>query len=675
MKRQILIESRCTFAAVLKSLVSFWMFVLLMLLTSTTIYAQADSVNLMVSSGQTGEIPRSESFHNIQIITASEIDQFNFQTISEVLQYSLNNFSVYSGKEGYNLNYAGTGRKNVRILLNGLPLYQTSIDNFDLSKIALIDVERIEILTGSMGVFYGPNAVFATVNIISAEHTRKVLHVRTNINTTSNGDINAIAKGTVNVGRHTIGLGVGQYFFSGVGGTDSFRVSQWKPRLRTQTELNYTYRILNDLNAFFSATHINSRTQDRGYPVANTLRAYDVDQRVNQSIFHGGIFGKISKYHTIDFSHSFTRYDYNNDKTVKILSDLTVFQNNDRTAFDRLKYDEYYNHFKISKISAKHKLNYDAGLEFSHQRDKERSILSTVKTNITQLSVLGKADYKTSENLKFRAGFRYTNSNKFKTKPIMELGLKYKMSETANFIANYSKGYRTPTFNEMFYTFENPELNITGNLKLQSESFNRFSTTLRIKSDKVLFFTNLYWVNSNNGIQLSLIDPDMQLYQFVNVRSAKLLGQNINIVHQGESLRLEFSASNNGINQYPEEIGSYYFSQELLFKTIYRIASTNTTIGFVSKYQGEQREIRENAFGVIEDFKQNGFWLVDFSIRQQLFDKPIYAHIGVKNITNTLNVGGSYLALDRISNENINNRIPISIDYGRRIWFSIITGF
>lgn len=675
MKRQVYVQTRLTFATVLNSRLLFGLCTFLVCFTNSKTSAQTDSINTMVSTGQTDKISRNQSFHNIQVITADEIDLFNFQTISEVLQYSLNNFSVYGGKEGYILNYAGTGRKNVRILLNGLPMYQTSIDNFDLSKIGLTEIERIEILIGSTGVYYGANAVFATVNIITLEPSSQLIHVRTNINSSSNGDLNAVAKGTVNFGRHSAGFGIGQYFFSGVGGTDSFRVSQWKPRLRTQMEFNYKYRILSDLNAFFSAVHISSRTQDRGYPVPNTLRAYDVDQRVNQSIFHGGIVGKISKYHTIDFSHSFTRYHLNNDKTVKILSDLAVYKNEDRSAFDRLKYDEYYNHFKISKISDKHKFNYEAGLEFSHQRDQERSILSTVKTNITQISVLASANYKTSENLSLRSGIRYTSSNKFNTKPLYELGLKYRMSEAADFIANYATGYRTPTFNEMFYTFENPDLNITGNLKLQSEIFNRFATTLRIKSDKALFYTNLFWVNSTNGIQLSLIDPDIQLYQFVNVRSSKLIGQNVNIVHYGDNLRLEFSVSNNGINQYPEEVGSYYFSQQLLFKTFYNFKKVNTTVGFISKYQGKHLETRENALGEIEDFKQGGFWLVDFSVRTQLFDKPIYAQIGIKNLTNTLNVGGSYLALDRISDENINNKIPISIDYGRRIWFSVITTF
>ena len=241
---------------------------------------------------------------------------------------------------------------------------------------------------------------------------------------------------------------------------------QWKPRLRQHTGFYYTYRILNDLKAYFSANLISTRVQDRGYPIPNTLRAYDTDQRVKHRIFHAGITGKISKYHTVDFSHSYTNYSLNNHRTIKILSDLSTIENQDRNAFDRLHYDEYYNQFRISKVSDEHKLNYEAALEFSHQRDLERSILSAVKTNITQLAVLGNLSYKVDDLLNLKGGMRYTNSNKFSTPLIYELGMKYLMSPTATFIAQYSKGFRTPTFNEMFYTFENPELNILGNLKL-----------------------------------------------------------------------------------------------------------------------------------------------------------------------------------------------------------------
>ena len=653
----------------------FCIFFLLVLTQITTASAQFDSLDCAISTGQTGEIQRSNSFHNLQIITAEEIQLFNFQTVNDVLQYCLNNFSIYTGKEGYTLNYVGTGRKNVRMLLNGLPIFQNSIDNFDLSKIAISNVHHIEILTGSNSVFYGSNAVIATINVITKRPVNRVWQGQVNLNTSSKGNINTFAKATVNFGRHSMSLGFGNYFFSGVGGTDSLRVFQWKPQIRSQTEISYSYRLLNEVRAYFSTNFISSRVQDRGYPVTNTLRTYDTEQKVNHDIIHAGIIGKISKYHQFDFSHTYIRYHLNNEKTVKLLNDLTTIPDRNRNAYDELKYDEYYNHIKISKTSDKSKFDYETGLEFTHQRDLERSVLSAVKTNITEISALANVVYKTSENLRLKAGLRYANSNKFATKPLYELGLKYMMSDNVELVSNLSRGYRNPTFNELFYTFENPNLNISGNLKLQSESFSQFNTTFRITSKKSWFYTNVYWVNSQNGIQLALVDAKKQLYQFINVKSSKLLGQNVNFAYKSDPLRLEFSVSNNGINQYPKEIGSYYFSQELLFKTLYTIKSADLTLGFISKYQGGRNETREDALRNLNDFTQQGFWLLDFSLRKKLFHKPVYAHVGLKNITNTLNVAGSYLSLDRLSDGSINTTIPISIDYGRRIWFSVTTEF
>lgn len=628
----------------------------------------------LVSTGQTGTIPVRSSFHNVRILTTEEIELLNFQTLNDVLQYCINNFSVYQGKDGYSLNYMGTGRKNVKFLLDGLPIFQTSIDNVDLSSISLIDVERIEILNGASGVFNGPNAALATINIITRSRYTRPWHHKLNINTSSKGDLNGSAKGTFNYGRNSISLSHAQYFFSGVGGKDSSRVFQWKPRLRNQTGIYYTYRILNDLKAYFSSNLIYSRVQDRGYPIPNTLRAYDTEQKVSHNIFHAGITGKISKYHTIDFSHSYTNYLLVNKRTIKILSDLSTIENEDRNAFDRLHYDEYYNQFRISKVSDVHKLNYEAALEFSHQRDLERAVLSAVKTNITQLAVLGNISYKADENVDLKGGIRYTNSNKFSTPLIYELGMKYKMSPTATFVAQYSKGYRTPTYNEMFYTFENPELNILGNLNLQSETFNQFNATLKITSDNLLVSTNLYWANSNNGIQLTQVDTTRQLYQFVNNKASKLMGQNVTVVYHSKALNLEFAASNNGINQFPRELGSFYFSQELLGKVWYKLPKEGINIISIVKYGSKRNETRENALGDLEDFRlETGYWLWDIAVRVKLFNRPIFGSIGLKNITNTFDIGGAYLPVDRFSDEEINQKIPISIDYGRRVWFSLVS--
>ncbi len=641
-----------------------------------TSFGQNANSQAQISTGQTGSISQDQSFQNIQIITAEEIELLNYQTLNDALRFTLNNFSVYLGKDGYALNYNGTGRKNIKFLLNGMPIFQTSIDNFDLDKISLMGVERIEIIRGSSSVFNGANASLATVNIITQKPNNKIWNGKVSLNTSSKGGINIYAKGAFNFARHSLSLAMGQYFFSGVGGTDSFRVSQWKPRLRNHAQFHYSYKILNDLKAYFTINRIYSITQDRGYPIPNTLRAYDTDQKVNHTIISTGIIGKISKYHSIDFSQSYTNYSLNNYNTVKILSDLNTIEDDEQKGFDKLHYDEYFNQIKMSKVSDKHDLNYELGLEFSHQRDLERSILTTVKTNITQLALLGNVTYRLNNDLKFKTGVRFTTSNKFTTKPIYEIGMRYKMTDSATLTTNYTRGFRTPTFNEMFYTFENPELNIIGNLNLESEMYNQFNTTLRIKSKNVIVYTNLFWANSKNGIQLALIDPSNQLYQFINNKASRLMGQNFIVTRRGDQLDLTFAVSNNGINQFPEEIGNYYFSQELMAKTLYKIKKIDMSLIAAAKHSSRRRETRKNALGDLEEFEQDhGFWLIDVSIKQRLFGKSVYAFLGMKNITNTLDVSGTYLPIDRLSDNEINSKVPISIDYGRRYWFSIVSEF
>ena len=170
-----------------------------------------------------------------------------------------------------------------------------------------------------------------------------------------------------------------------------------------------------------------------------------------------------------------------------------------------------------------------------------------------------------------------------------------------------------------------------------------------------------------------VIDTTRQLYQFVNNKASKLMGQNVDVIHHGKRWNIEFSVSNNGINQYPKEIGNFYFSQELLGKVWFKIPKQGVNIIAISKYTSGRNETRENALGVLEDFSQDGFWLVDIALRVKLFNRPIYGSIGMKNITNTFDVAGSYLPVDRLSNEEINQKIPLSIDYGRRIWFSLVS--
>jgi hypothetical protein len=188
-------------------------------------------------------------------------------------------------------------------------------------------------------------------------------------------------------------------------------------------------------------------------------------------------------------------------------------------------------------------------------------------------------------------------------------------------------------------------------------------------------YTNLFWINSQNNIELQLIDSATQQYQFNNNRSSKIMGQSVNISRNGERLNVLIAANNIGINQYPEELGNYYFSQEILFKLSYKLETAGMVFTSAGKFTGTRDETRRNSFGELEDYEQSSFWLVDISVKKRLFQTPFYALIGLKNMTNTFNVASVYRPVDRFSDDEINREESLSIDYGRRYWFSILATF
>ncbi|MFT4521626.1 MAG: outer membrane receptor for ferrienterochelin and colicins [Bacteroidia bacterium] len=622
-------------------------------------------------TGSLSPYSSSSALHIVRVVTHEQIVMMNAQNLNDVLRYVINSFSVYSGKDGYNLDFFGNGRKNVKILLNGMPIWQSSIDKIDINQLSVMDVDRIEIMYGSSGVLYGSNASSGVINIISKVRRDKIAQVVSNFNTNSKGETNIFVKPHFNLGRHELDLGYGRYFFGGYEGGDSGRVYQWKPSRRITTEINYKYSILNGLKFYFSMLYIHNLAQDRSYPIPNTLRVYDTEQKTINTNLQAGVRGKLSKYHTIDFSHSYSRYRLENNKTIKILDRNEAIDDPNVLPFDRLTYDEYFTQFKIARNNKTKAFNYTGGIEFSHQRDLERNKINAVKTNITQISLLGNTSWQVNPLLLTQGGMRYTNSNKFTTPLIFEGKLHYDMSDDVVLLASYSRGYRIPTFNELFYTYENPDINIKGNLNLTSETYQQFNTSMIVNSGPVTFYTTMFWQNINNGIQLVPVNVSEQSYQFVNSQAAKYIGQTIALDLNYDQITTKLVLSNTGLNQFPEAIGSYYFFQDAAANVIVRNKNKDFQLGIATKYNGKRNETRENALGQLEDFNQEGFWLIDFSIQKSFLDQKLQFILGIKNLSDTKDVRGLYLPLDRLSDDEINSKIPLSIDYGRRIWFTI----
>lgn len=128
------------------------------------------NVTIVTSSKQEEAILETPAV--INVITAEEIKLLNFNTLEQLLEYSLGMSSVNGEGNFYTAtsirgNTVVNYNVNTLFLFDGKPLYNPYNGSFELNIIPLNAIDRIEIVKGSNSVLYGTNAISAVINIIS----------------------------------------------------------------------------------------------------------------------------------------------------------------------------------------------------------------------------------------------------------------------------------------------------------------------------------------------------------------------------------------------------------------------------------------------------------------------------------------------------------------------------
>ncbi len=100
-------------------------------------------------------------------VTAEEIKQLGATSAGEALQYVPGVNVVRTSKGELNVNIQGFGQKDILVLIDGVPYYETKNGPLDLQQIPSSIIGKIEVTKGASSVLYGPNALGGVVNIIT----------------------------------------------------------------------------------------------------------------------------------------------------------------------------------------------------------------------------------------------------------------------------------------------------------------------------------------------------------------------------------------------------------------------------------------------------------------------------------------------------------------------------
>ena len=106
----------------------------------------------------------------VTIIDRKTIDLMGSRRLDEILIVQtgiaiVNNIS--GGARSVGVQMQGFGSEYIMVLIDGQPMVGRNNGNFDLSRISVSNIERIEIIKGASSSLYGSEALGGTINIIT----------------------------------------------------------------------------------------------------------------------------------------------------------------------------------------------------------------------------------------------------------------------------------------------------------------------------------------------------------------------------------------------------------------------------------------------------------------------------------------------------------------------------
>ncbi len=157
----------------------------------------------------------------VKIIDEKEILSGGFKSLDEVLRSVSGLEIARTGSKGHlsSVFLRGSNTNHTLILLDGVPLNEPSSYSFDLSKIPLQSVERIEILKGPQSAIWGTNAIGGVINII----TKKSKGFSGELGYGSDRTVNSSIYGTSEIYKFILGSSFNYFSTNGNFENDDFK--------------------------------------------------------------------------------------------------------------------------------------------------------------------------------------------------------------------------------------------------------------------------------------------------------------------------------------------------------------------------------------------------------------------------------------------------------------------
>lgn len=459
-------------------------FLLILFCANLTIHAE----DVILITADRIESSTDKSTNDVRIITSEEIKKSSSTTLTEILRKESDLSVVSSGPNGSNssLFLRGTDSSHTLVVIDGIVMNDPSNPNrqFDIGRLSLNNVERIEILKGSQGLAYGSNAIGGVVVIT----TKK-------------------SKGTDSSGGYYLDFGTYETINAGTNfqkkyqlanisfgadimETDGFSAANKKYNLNAEddgaqrvsfslgVDKELSNELLLDINLHYSH---NRADLDKGGG-AGSDDPNDVQKEEE-------LYSKIQLTKNWDSGNATTKFYYNRSKHYRLLEASSSSVSSGIIDSINANHTYYINE----------SLTQNLNVEFSHEKDQSAHYNQNVSGFLYH-------QYETLSSI-YNFGIRLDNNKYFDEHLTYKLAAAYKFNSALVKIS-HSTGFRAPSLNQLYDPVYgnkslSPETSHSSDLSLDNE-FNK-----KLKNTSTLFYTKI-----NNRLSYNR-------NTFVNINSGK----------------------------------------------------------------------------------------------------------------------------------------------------------
>lgn len=584
-----------------------------------------------------------QSINRVRTIDRKRIEQQGAVNLKDLLSNELNIRLNTDPELGTGLSLQGISGQNIKILIDGVPVIGRTDGTIDLSQINLANIERVEIIEGPMSVMYGSDALGGVINLITKKKVSHSFEGGANSYLESNGTYNFDGRlGFRKKGVHGQ-LSGGRNFFEGQGIGNEVRAQTWKPREQYFGDLNLGYKYNNTLHRFHSSyfwEKLSNKTEPVFTPYAIYARdAYYYTERISNGLYSDFRINPKSTFNSIINYSTYQRVKASYRKDLVTLTQVPI---NEEDAQDTAKFSLILFRGIYTRQMNK-KLNLQAGYDINLEKGMGERLAGN-KQSIQDYGLFSSAEYQMNTRLTLKPGLRFIYNSRYGAPLVPAVNLKYAITSWFQVRASYARGFRAPSLKELSLYFVDINHNIQGNNDLKAEKSNNYILAFMMNGKwtdwKFRFEPSLFHNQLFDMINLAVIDPQRQLYQYVNISTYKTQGLAFNVDARRDGFTVATGYSLTGRFN-PLAQNKYLYSPEFRINSTYSISKVHVDVSLFYKFTGATQGFAIDANEQVIQTRVDSYHTMDMTASKTFWKRRFTAVLGVKNIFDITNINYS----------------------------------